>query len=79
MNKIVHQHVSASELPEKLRGELPPDARVTVTVEEEPMQPGRPQNLNELFERVDRARAGKVTSSDEAVERIRRLRDEWDS
>ena len=76
MNKIVREHYPASELPEELRGQIAKDASVTVTVEEEARKPlGRDQ----LLELMRRARADAPgTTMEEAVARIRALRDEWE-
>jgi len=76
MNKVVHEHLKASELPEKLREGIDASAVVTVTVQEESTGITDPDVLRRL---LDEARADAVgISTDEAVARIRALRDEWD-
>jgi hypothetical protein len=76
MNKIVHQHVPASALPEELREGIDASALVTVTVQQEAKEPADWNKLRELAEAA-RKRATGVTT-EEAVARIRALRDEWD-
>lgn len=79
MNKIVRQHYPASKLPEELREGLDPTGRVTVTI----VQEERAARREELVKLLDQARrrshsTGGVTA-EEAVTRIRALRDEWDA
>ena len=77
MNKIVLQHYPASKLPEELREGIAPGASVRITVEEENRRD--PMTREELLQsfRDARARAKGVTL-EEAVARVRELRDEWD-
>lgn len=88
MNKIVREHYPVEKLPEDLRAGLPRDATVTVTVEadEKPstqalramvqdlLDHPKPMTLRQLREMV----GPRNVTSDEAVARIRALRDEWD-
>jgi hypothetical protein len=77
MNKVVKEHYPASQLPEELRGSILPSASVKVTIEEEPgRRPMTPDELQKSL-RDARAKATGVTL-EEAVARIRELRDEWD-
>ena len=78
MNKIIHEHYPAAKLPEDLREGIDPTGHVTVTVVAEDHRPSR-EMLAQLLEqaRVRARRVGDV-SSEEAVRRIRDLRDEWD-
>ena len=77
MNKIVHEHLKASELPEKLRRGIDVAAIVTVIVQEEPQSGGpRPEYLRALLDEARRDAPGITTEA--AVARIRALRDEWD-
>ena len=77
MNKIVHDHYPASKLPDELRGDIAPGASVKITVEEEPVR--RPMTRDELLKSFREARASaKGVTLEEAVARIRELRDEWD-
>ncbi|AOO80749.1 hypothetical protein [Bosea vaviloviae] len=85
MNKIVREHYPIEKLPEDLRAELTGQGTVTVTIETE-MTP--PQNVaaaraswNALLERISQLHATgavKPVTSEEAVARVRALRDEWD-
>lgn len=79
MNRIVTHHIPASELPEKLRGEIPVGAMVTVTVQED--HPRRALSFKELRERAEQIKSSpgfRPVNPEEAVRRIRELRDEWD-
>jgi hypothetical protein len=78
MNKIVHQHVPASELPERLRNGIDASALVTVTVQEEVgrREPLTREQLRQLIEQAQKDATG--VTIEEAVARIRALRDEWD-
>jgi hypothetical protein len=75
MNRIVREHYPVSKLPEELREGLEPGASVTVTVEEE----RKPFSRDELLESFREARKNaRGVTVEEAVARIRELRDEWD-
>jgi hypothetical protein len=76
MNKIVSEHVPASELPQKLRHGIDASAIVTVTVQEEPRPALSRDELKALIEEAQAEARGITT--EEAVLRIRTLRDEWD-
>jgi hypothetical protein len=73
MNRIVRENYPASKLPEELRPSADPDARTRVTIEQQPSPPTR-EALVAMLEAARRLPA----SADDAVERIRALRDEWD-
>jgi hypothetical protein len=70
MNKIVRNY-PASKLPPELREGVDPEARVTVTVENE-APPHRPMTLDEIFA----LRQPPFLSAEEIVADIRQLRDE---
>jgi len=71
MNKIVREHYPVSKLPEDLRVGLRPDDAVRIVIETLDRSPTR---IEELF-----ARARQIPGiGDDPVERIRKLRDEWD-
>ncbi|HSI42538.1 MAG TPA: hypothetical protein VLA00_18480 [Xanthobacteraceae bacterium] len=75
MNKIVREHYPVENLPEDLRvGIEGPYVRVTVVAEPE-TQPS-PITWTEIRERLKERRLS--TTTEEAVARIRALRDEWD-
>ena len=76
MNKTIHEHYPASKLPDELREGIDPSRHVTVTVVEEEQRPTR-ERLVQLLEEA-RQRSVKDVSTEEAVRRIRDLRDEWD-
>lgn len=77
MNKIVLQHYPASRLPDDLRHGFAPGASVRITVEEE--RERRPLSREELLQSIRDAQArSKGVTIDEAVARVRELRDEWD-
>jgi hypothetical protein len=78
MNKIVRENYPASKLPEELRPTASPTARVTVVIEAD--EPSPPKSLSEVRHEIEEAkRLGKwpATTADEAVARVRALRDEW--
>jgi hypothetical protein len=76
MGKIVLEHYPVSKLPRDLRAGMPDNAMVRVTVEEEGQKAPDEQKLRDLMNRA-RRNAGKLTL-EEAVQRVRELRDEWD-
>lgn len=76
MNKTIHEHYPASKLPDELREGIDPSRHVTVTVVEEAQRPSR-EKLVQLLEEA-RQRSVEDVSTEEAVRRIRDLRDEWD-
>lgn len=79
MNKtVLTHHIKAAELPAHLRGDIPPEAYVNVRVEGEQS----PLSLHTLLDMLDTARSNPAiphVSKEEAVARIRALRDEWDT
>ena len=78
MNKIVSEHVKASEVPPRFREGIDDSALVTVVVQQEGTESEQASRarLSDLIEQA-RQRAKGITT-EEAVERIRSLRDEWD-
>lgn len=79
MNKVVREHYPVSKLPDDLRRDLGSAENVRVTIE---VSDRRTASLEELVARATQLRAeGKVTpvSTDDAVARVRALRDEWDT
>lgn len=91
MNKIVREHYPVANLPEDLREGLEKDAMVRVVVELESRaadnrspfeiamsaKPIKPEELMEIRRRI-LADGRPSVSMEEAVARIRELRDEWD-
>ena len=80
MNKIVHKHIPAGRLPRELTADLPPDAMVTVTLEPESGGSSeRPtwHDLKQLLDAYRKEHGIQNVTTDEAVARVRALRDEW--
>lgn len=73
MNKIIREHYPASQLPEELRPNENPNARVTVIIEEE-QEPDRVLSLEEIWAMRERP----FRTKEEIDNEIRRQRDEWD-
>ncbi len=73
MNKIVIHHYPASKLPADLRKHLDAEAEVTVTLESEDVKLG-----GFTYEELISMRDSLSPTEDDPVERIRKLRDEWD-
>lgn len=77
MNKIVKEHYPASRLPVELREGIDPAGHVTVTViEEEGRKPLSRDELRALIEQAQREATGGTI--EDAVARVRELREEWD-
>lgn len=75
MNRIVKKHYPASKLPEDLREGIAPGGQVCITIEEERV-PATADQLKAMIEEAQRhAKEGTI---DDAVARVRALRDEWD-
>ena len=72
MNKIVRENYPVSKLPDDLREGIDPRARVRVVVEADEGTKA-PLPLNNLIG----AGRGLYQSPEEALQAIRRLRDEW--
>lgn len=88
MNKIVREHYPVEKLPEDLRAGLEVGQKVTVTLEEEVVGDEiRLEDIEALLANstpitLEQARAlvgTRSTTAEEAVARIRALRDEWDN
>ncbi|MFD1254029.1 MULTISPECIES: hypothetical protein [Devosia] len=82
MNKIVRQHYPVENLPEDLR-ELVSTSSVTVILTEETYSTPPPLSREQavaLMKQMQRdaAERGETVTTEEAVARIRALRDEWD-
>jgi hypothetical protein len=73
MNRLVREHYPVERLPEDLRPNNDPNARVTVTIEEE-TRPDRVMTLDEIFSQKGFRRRTK----EEIDADIRRQRDEWE-
>ena len=74
MNKIVREHYPVASLPQDLREGLDPKISVRVIIEDNtPL----PEQKNKLLALMESARQSQPLDND-PVERIRKLRDEWD-
>jgi hypothetical protein len=87
MNKIVREHYPVENLPADLREGLTEGSTVRVVVEVEgefasgfATESRKPMSTEESFEMIRRYRKANPerVTSEEAVSRIRELRDEWD-
>jgi hypothetical protein len=76
MNKVVRENYPAAKLPAELRDGIALGASVRVTIEEEARKPLSREALLKSLQAA-RANAPGVTM-EEAVARIRDLRDEWE-
>ncbi len=88
MNRIVRDHYPVKKLPEDLQEGLPMDGIVRIVVEEDTTAAGaagainrKPLTAEEAIDGIKRFKSLGLKSlkPNEAVERIRKLRDEWDS
>ena len=78
MNRVIHRELTAGELPESLRGDIDPSHRVRVVVEEiEPRTRDRKAEAERILALAGIC-ADRNTSIEEAVARVRAIRDEWD-
>ena len=83
MNKIVREHYPVEKLPEDLRRLVANSASVTIELTEERSPAVRPLTQREAIELMrqsqsEHAARGTSVTAEEAVRRIRELRDEWD-
>lgn len=76
MNRIVREHYPAARLPEDLQDELGGAATVRLVIEADIARPAhtRQQAVRELLELRERLQP----STNDSVERVSALRDEWD-
>lgn len=92
MNRVVREHYPVSKLPEDLREQFPGAETVRIVVEDPTdteaekgfwsvplagIKPRTPEQVLADFERIRSLNLSSVTAED-AVARIRALRDEWD-
>lgn len=82
MGAVVTKEMLAAQLPMELRGSIAPDKMVRVVVEEvvDDDHGGAPDReaLRRLLEESQNAAEGAGVSWEEAVGRVRTLRDEWE-
>jgi hypothetical protein len=81
MNKIVRFHYPVDNLPEELRPSGPAGAKVTVivTLDREKTPPLSKDAAMALIAQMQGENRGRGVSREEAVARIRELRDEWET
>jgi len=80
MNRIVRDYYPAERLPADLQHLVDPKRAIRIVIEQEDTPPVK-KSAEELLAMIDAYRAtikGKGVSPEEAVQRIRELRDEWD-
>ncbi|KPH82029.1 hypothetical protein [Bosea vaviloviae] len=78
MNKIVREHYPVEKLPEDLRAELGLTQTVTVTIEPEIRSRQNDLLVRQAIEQLRAHRARLPVAPSDSVERVSRLRDEWD-
>jgi hypothetical protein len=76
MGRVELRHYPASKLPAELRGAFVEGDFVNVTVEADPNKPASREDVLKVLRR--HVPDGEGVSIEEAVRRIRELRDEWD-
>lgn len=79
MNKHVLEHVPVSKLPDDIRRQLPGVETVTISAEDGEPEPMTAEGLLAAIKESQAAHRGRGVTVEEAVKRIRELRDEWDS
>jgi hypothetical protein len=80
MNRIVRDYYPAERLPDDLQKLIDPSRPIRIVIEQDDDQKVR-KSPEELLAMLDAYRAtikGKSISTEDAVARIRELRDEWD-
>jgi hypothetical protein len=78
MNKIVREHYPASKLPADLREGIPDSAEVDITVQISEKRPSAQRLLAGLNAHREQLEPEDCVTAEDAVARIRALRDEWD-
>lgn len=79
MNKVVREHYPVEKLPADLRADLGLARTVTVTIETEERPAEVACTRSALRRARELVRAGRIApvTAQEAVSRVRALRDEW--
>ncbi|WP_152044544.1 hypothetical protein [Aureimonas psammosilenae] len=75
--RVVLENYPAEKLPDDMRGDFSADDAVQITIEKQPEK----NVWDDFLERVrsyHEANPGKSVTSEEAVARVRAIRDEWD-
>ena len=74
MNRIVRENYAVADLPEDLRDGFATDAEVRVVIEPASPMPEKVLSIDELFA----LRRPPYKTTEEIVQQVRRMRDEWD-
>ncbi len=78
MNRVIHRDLKAADLPPELRGGIDPSHRVRVVVEDiDDRRILRSASAARILSLVGAA-SNNEPSVEEAVSRVRAIRDEWD-
>ncbi|HEV7329329.1 MAG TPA: hypothetical protein VGN91_30060 [Bosea sp. (in: a-proteobacteria)] len=78
MNKIVREHYPVEKLPEDLRAELGLAQTVTVVIEAETPPRQNDPLVRQAIDELKAYRARLPVTPSDSVERVSKLRDEWD-
>jgi hypothetical protein len=80
MNRIVRDHYPAERLPDDLQKLVDPSRPIRIVIEQEDVAQIKksPEELLAMIEAYRATIQGEGVTSEEAVKRIRELRDEWD-
>ena len=78
MNRVIHRELTASDLPADLRGDIDPSHRVRVVVEDLGQGDVARKAVADRVRRLAGIARHRNTSIEEAVARVRSIRDEWD-
>ena len=76
MNKIVRERYPVNRLPQELQDEVGEAEYVRLVIDIDPPPPPTRERLTRLLEEARKNAVGITT--EEAVARVRALRDEWD-
>jgi sirohydrochlorin ferrochelatase len=79
MNKIVREHYPVEKLPEDLRAELGLARTATITIEPESRPSHKDPAVRKAIEQLNAHRERLPITPSDSVERVSRLRDEWDN
>ena len=80
MNRIVRDYYPAERLPDDLQKLIDPSRPIRIVIEQDDDQKVRksPEELLAMLDAYRETIKGKGISTEDAVARIRELRDEWD-
>lgn len=78
MNKIVREHYPVEKLPDDLRAELGLVQTVTVVIEPDTASRQTDPSVRRAIEELKAHQARLPAAPSDSVERVSKLRDEWD-